>query len=574
MESNKRRGTIVTFYSYKGGTGRSMALANAAWILAANGRRVLTIDWDLEAPGLHRYFRPFLIDAELSDTVGLIDFFWTYSTQAMTPQGDEHDDVWWQKVTDLGAYTIQLDWEFPESGCVDLICSGRQDSGYADLVNSFNWSNFYRRLDGALLLRHVRERLKADYDYILIDSRTGVSDTSGICTVAMPDSLVAMFTLNRQSVDGVAAVLESIKPQRAASGLRIFPVVARVELGEKERLDAARERTRPKFNKYVIEDGSVDVQRYWGDMEIMYQPYYAYEEILAAFGDPTGQGRSDTALLAGMERLVQRFTGDTDIMMPVVAEAQRRTVLGQFAGTERNDGPAAVDSTGEEDRRVRANHYLEKDLGQPAERAEMRGRRAEWGSRMTAVFVIAGGLLNPFLIMVGYPRLVGFSELIQGPEFRVYLMAAMTFGGLMALSKVLGMTSRARPPRHRYFELTTLVLALAMCGMPIWGLQVATRGVPVDIYFSSLSAVVLPALLPALAQGVSLVVGFDTKAALGKSIAERIKQETRRYVHLVSPYSSEEGLGEQAAWKLFIERLEEALAEEKLEQAKDEKSRG
>lgn len=53
------RGRIITFYSYKGGTGRSMALANVAWVLAAAGSRVLAIDWDFEAPGLHRYSTPF-----------------------------------------------------------------------------------------------------------------------------------------------------------------------------------------------------------------------------------------------------------------------------------------------------------------------------------------------------------------------------------------------------------------------------------------------------------------------------------------------------------------------------------
>lgn len=49
-DSSGRDGRIVTFYSYKGGTGRTMALANTAWILAANGKRVLAVDWDLEAP--------------------------------------------------------------------------------------------------------------------------------------------------------------------------------------------------------------------------------------------------------------------------------------------------------------------------------------------------------------------------------------------------------------------------------------------------------------------------------------------------------------------------------------------
>lgn len=75
-------GRIVTFYSYKGGTGRSMALANFAWILAASGKRVLAIDWDLEAPGLHRYFRPFLTDPELVETDGLIDAVWALAGTA------------------------------------------------------------------------------------------------------------------------------------------------------------------------------------------------------------------------------------------------------------------------------------------------------------------------------------------------------------------------------------------------------------------------------------------------------------------------------------------------------------
>src|SRR4029077_8525550 len=49
-------GSIVTFYSYKGGVGRSMALANIAVLLARRGKKVLAVDWDLEAPGLPRYF--------------------------------------------------------------------------------------------------------------------------------------------------------------------------------------------------------------------------------------------------------------------------------------------------------------------------------------------------------------------------------------------------------------------------------------------------------------------------------------------------------------------------------------
>src|SRR5690348_6063354 len=47
-----RPAVIVTFYSFKGGVGRSMALVNVAETLAERGYRVILCDWDLEAPGL------------------------------------------------------------------------------------------------------------------------------------------------------------------------------------------------------------------------------------------------------------------------------------------------------------------------------------------------------------------------------------------------------------------------------------------------------------------------------------------------------------------------------------------
>ncbi len=83
--SPKDPGRIFTFYSYKGGTGRSMALANVAWILASNGYRVLAVDWDLEAPGLHRYFAPFMLDPDLVESDGVIDIVNNYVTAVMTP---------------------------------------------------------------------------------------------------------------------------------------------------------------------------------------------------------------------------------------------------------------------------------------------------------------------------------------------------------------------------------------------------------------------------------------------------------------------------------------------------------
>src|SRR5215470_11024226 len=64
----KQRGQVTTFYSYKGGVGRTFLLANVAWLLARWGRRVLCLDWDLEAPGLYRY-----LAADAPPSKGVLD---------------------------------------------------------------------------------------------------------------------------------------------------------------------------------------------------------------------------------------------------------------------------------------------------------------------------------------------------------------------------------------------------------------------------------------------------------------------------------------------------------------------
>ena len=51
------REQVITFYSFKGGTGRSMALANTAVLLTQWGYKTLTVDWDFDAPGLENFFK-------------------------------------------------------------------------------------------------------------------------------------------------------------------------------------------------------------------------------------------------------------------------------------------------------------------------------------------------------------------------------------------------------------------------------------------------------------------------------------------------------------------------------------
>jgi MinD-like ATPase involved in chromosome partitioning or flagellar assembly len=56
IEGGQELAEIVSFYSYKGGVGRSLSLANVAAVLAQRGKRVVCIDFDLEAGGLHTIF--------------------------------------------------------------------------------------------------------------------------------------------------------------------------------------------------------------------------------------------------------------------------------------------------------------------------------------------------------------------------------------------------------------------------------------------------------------------------------------------------------------------------------------
>src|SRR5690242_5393922 len=80
-------GKIVTFYSYQGGNGRSMALANAGWAMAESGLRVLALDWQLSAPSLHLYFERYLDQERLQHSPGLVEFLTSYLSTGTRPKG-------------------------------------------------------------------------------------------------------------------------------------------------------------------------------------------------------------------------------------------------------------------------------------------------------------------------------------------------------------------------------------------------------------------------------------------------------------------------------------------------------
>ncbi len=329
-ESKRDEGRVVTFYSYKGGTGRSMAMANVSWVLALSGFKVLVVDWDLEAPGLHRYFRPFLDDPDLSESDGLIDFVIHFAEAASEQMEDPADADWYKPYSNLLPYAKELNYEFPAGGALDFIAAGRQNNAYAVRVNSFNWKHFYEKLDGGRVLEEARRILKDEYDYILIDSRTGVSDTAGICTVEMPDDLVVCFTLNLQSVIGASSAAASVIEQRVLRQrpIRAFPIPMRVEAAEKLKTETMKTFAKPRFLPLLPADMTEEQrERYWSESDVLYIPFYAFEENLAYFRD---EPDSPNSVLAAMIRIANRLTPSAIAPLPRPGAEERAGVIAKY----------------------------------------------------------------------------------------------------------------------------------------------------------------------------------------------------------------------------------------------------
>lgn len=186
-------------------------------------------------------------------------------------------------------------------------------------------------LGGAALLEEVREQWRADYDYVLVDSRTGLSDTSGICTVLLPDEIVVCFTMNEQSIAGCEAVAESIQSQRRGdvgeSTVKIWPLPSRIENGEFERLRAAQTRVRQAFDRYVLHLPRSDRAGYWAEAEVPYVPFFAYEEVLAAVVDAAGSRRS---LTRSYQLLACRLAEDEGLQIPELTTEGRSEILRRY----------------------------------------------------------------------------------------------------------------------------------------------------------------------------------------------------------------------------------------------------
>ncbi|MFJ3668853.1 FxSxx-COOH system tetratricopeptide repeat protein [Streptomyces sp. NPDC090106] len=317
-------GKIVTFYSYKGGSGRTMALANTAWIMASQGKRVLVVDWDLEAPGLDRFLHPFLEPNALRDRPGVLELINDYVLKVDHLHETKIKADWIAEQADIGRAVSPLPWSFSGEGRLDYISAGRQDRNYSSIFSQFNWNRFYDKQYGGQFLDALCAQFRRGYDYVLVDSRTGLSDISDICTLHFPDVLVNCFTHNDQSIEGAAAVARRVRDTSGRRHIRILPVPMRVVDSEADRLEAARAKVRLTFDQILAGTPSVDPRRYWGNVELPFKSPYAYEEMLATFRD---EPETPASLLAACERLTSVITdGEVTSLVPM-SDDERQNYL-------------------------------------------------------------------------------------------------------------------------------------------------------------------------------------------------------------------------------------------------------
>jgi cellulose biosynthesis protein BcsQ len=281
-ESDVKRGIVYTFYSFKGGTGRTMALANVAALFAKWGRSVLVVDWDLEAPGIERFFTDNSEEAR--------------KVRASQPG-----------VTDLlQAYAngTELDWRncvFKHSG-VSIISAGREEDEYISGVQRLNFDVLFEKHDLGAYIERLRTEWTSSFDFVLIDSRTGVTDIGGICTVHLPDILVLFFTANHSSTEGALQIAERARKAQSRlpldrSLLIVVPVPSRDESRtEHKKAMEWKERFAQVFAEFykdwlprgIRAEDAIEIAR------IPYVPYWSFGEplpvLLEGTSDPSSLG--------------------------------------------------------------------------------------------------------------------------------------------------------------------------------------------------------------------------------------------------------------------------------------------
>lgn len=208
---------IVTFYSHSAHTGRTTALANIAILLARSGRRVLLVDFDLQSPSLPRVFRDYA--PVLFSRTGVIDLL-----RDVAGNGDDEQPDWRDHVVKIRVPDASL----------SLITSGAQHDDYRPKVLGFDRDAFFADSGRAEFFEQMRQVWRDEYDVVLVDSSSGITDAGAVATVGLADLIVGVFTTDQRSVDGLVDVLHRVQAGRQnlpfdRSPAAVLPLPSRID---------------------------------------------------------------------------------------------------------------------------------------------------------------------------------------------------------------------------------------------------------------------------------------------------------------------------------------------------------
>lgn len=302
---------IFTFYSYKGGVGRTMALANIAELWYSKGSNVLIIDWDLESPGLEAFFPN--VNQEAREHPGLMDMLLAYKEYVIkTPPPQESDVLPFESVENY-MLTVYPPSEQGKGGSLRLLSAGKRDghhfAQYANQVKAFDWIDFYENWAGEEYFEWFRREIEKLAPIILIDSRSGVNEMSGVCTYQLADVVIAFTSPNDQSVRGTLKVVErlkadqlhSLRPDRSKLATIVVParVEQQTELVERNKFERKFKQT---FDNLLPGHWCVEGRSLW-DLKIPYIPLYAFEELVAVREQRLERQRTAPELVEAYARL-------------------------------------------------------------------------------------------------------------------------------------------------------------------------------------------------------------------------------------------------------------------------------
>jgi len=215
----------VAFYSYKGGVGRTLLVANTAQFLAMSGRHVVALDLDLEAPGLHQ-------------KLGSREVMSRAAAGTLRGAVDELLDILEKKPSERNPAITFEEVNLPTgtTGSLRVIPAGSAPShSYWAAIERLNNVLRTRSRDGGLpeavleLQARIEEELRPDF--LLIDSRTGITELGGLATSLLADRVVCLTTTAPESVEGTKVVADALRKAPRLSSqnpLRVEFLVTRV----------------------------------------------------------------------------------------------------------------------------------------------------------------------------------------------------------------------------------------------------------------------------------------------------------------------------------------------------------